>query len=121
MFCSLLSFLRSVASVFCEIDSELNIEKLKSNLPEGVELPDSLKNVTLPSADDVRRVIKDKCKKTSGGDEAFDHAEEAQSKLLECITGLINVEQLQKDIEDAQPRGELDTVFNGYVPPRLPC
>lgn len=57
-------------------------------------------------------MIKEKCDNTSGGAAAFAAVEEGAEQMKECATNLINYEQLQKDIEEAQPRGELDTVFN---------
>lgn len=100
-------------SIGCDSNElEANLEKIKSKLPEGIEIPDSLKNVTLPSADDVKKILKEKCDKVSGGEEAYAAVEEASEKMKECATNLINVGQLQKDIEEAQPKGELDTVFN---------
>lgn len=63
--------------------------------------------------DDAKKAIKEKCDKVSGNDETFAKVEASANNLMQCITGLINVDQLQKDIKEAQPKGELDTVFNG--------
>lgn len=91
---------------------EANFEKIKSKLPDGIEIPETLKNVTLPSLDDAKKVLKEKCDNVSGSEAAFIAVEEAAENMKECATNLINVEQLQKDIDEAQPKGELDTVFN---------
>lgn len=108
-----LYFLIHSGSIACDSNElEANIEKIKSKLPEGIEIPESLKNVTLPTVDDVKKVLKEKCDKVSGGEEAYAAVEEASEKMKECALNLINVGQLQKDIEEAQPKGELDTVFN---------
>lgn len=48
----------------------------------------------------------------TGGDAAFEAIEHGVEDLKNCTVGLIDVEQLQKEIEAAQPSGELDTVFN---------
>lgn len=102
-----------LGSIVCDNNElEANLNEIKSKLPEGIEIPESLKNVTLPSMDDFKKVVKEKCDKVSGGETAFASVEEAAEKMKECATSMINVEQLQKDIEEAQPKGELDTVFN---------
>lgn len=84
------------------------MEQLKS---KGI-LPEGFNETALPSADDALNIIKEKCMKVSGSGAAFEGAEQASTVLKECIMGLVNVEQLQKEIEEAQPNGELDTVFN---------
>lgn len=87
------------------------MEKLKSQIPEGI-LPEGFNTSALPSVDDAKTVIKEKCLKTSGTEKAYEDAEEATNNFRECLMELIDVEQLQKEIEEAQPNGELDTVFN---------
>lgn len=93
-------------------DLDVDIEKIKSKLPEGIEIPDSLKNVTLPSLDDAKKIFKEKCDKVSGSETAFTDVELAANEFKECTSGLIDFEQLQNEIEAAQPNGELDMVFN---------
>lgn len=102
------------AFVTCNDLQNINIDELKSKLPEGITLPESLNNVTLPSADDVKNVLKQKCEKVSGNAETFEGAEAASTVFVDCVTGLVNVTALQQEIEQAQPNGELDTVFNKY-------
>lgn len=93
---------------------DIDIEKLKESLPKGIEIPASLQNVTLPSTDELKKVLKEKCSKVSGGEAAYDAIERGAEKLKNCTTGLIDVEVLQQEIDAAQPIGELDTVFNKY-------
>lgn len=100
-------------SIMCDNNEiEANFEKIKSKLPEGIEIPETLKNMTMPSMDDAKKVLKEKCDKVSGGETAYAAVEEAAEKMKDCAMNLVNVEQLQQDIEEAQPKGELDTVFN---------
>lgn len=91
---------------------DIDFEKIKEKLPPGIEIPPSLQNMSMPSLDEFKKVIKEKCSKVSGGDAAYEAIEAGATKLQECTSGLIDVEQLQNEIEKAQPRGELDTVFN---------
>lgn len=94
-----------------EIDlNKIDLDKIKEKLP--FEVPPSLQNVTLPSIDEVKKIIKDKCSKVSGGDDAYATIERGAEDLKNCTTGLIDYEVLQKEIEEAEPSGELDTVFN---------
>lgn len=100
-----------------EIDLEklkesIDLDKIKKNLPAGIEIPPSLQNVTLPSIDEVIKVVKDKCAKVSGGEEAYAAIEKGSEDLKNCTSNLIDVSVLQKEIEEAEPSGELDTVFN---------
>lgn len=93
-------------------DGEINLEDIKSKLPEGIELPANLQNLSLPTLEEIKAVVKSKCDRVSGGDAAFVEIEEAVEGLKECAGDLIDFEQLQEEIEKAQPNGELDTVFN---------
>lgn len=99
-------------------DNLIDLNDLKSKLPEGFKIPDALQNRTLPSVDDIKNVFQDKCTKVLGnatrGEEQFTAITEGASELATCTVGLINVEQLQKEIDDAKPIGELDTVFYKY-------
>lgn len=55
-------------------DDDVNLEDLKNQLPDGI-IPDVLKNVTVPTADDAKQIFKEKCIKVSGSDAAFQEAE----------------------------------------------
>lgn len=94
--------------------SSIDLDKIKEHLPKNNEIPASLQNVTLPTVDELKRLVKDKCAKVSGGDAAYEAIEHGAVELKTCTSGLVDVEQLQKEIHDAEPKGELDTVFNKY-------
>lgn len=93
-------------------EGELNLDELKSKLPEGIEIPPSLQNVSLPTLDEIKAVVKSKCDRVAGNDEAFTTVEEAAEEFKGCASDLIDFEELQREMEEAQPKGELDTVFN---------
>lgn len=93
-------------------DIPIDIDKIKEHLPKNLEIPASFQNVSMPSIDELKKILKDKCAKVSGGDEAYAAIERGAEDLKACTTGLIDVEQLQKEIQEAEPHGELDTVFN---------
>lgn len=95
-----------------ELSKNFDLDKLKESLGPGVNIPDSLQNVKLPSIDEVKKVAREKCSKVSGGEAAYLAIEKGSDDLTNCISGLVNVTALQEEIEEAQPNGELDTVFN---------
>lgn len=66
----------------------------------------------MPSIDELKKILKDKCAKVSGDGAAYEAIERGAEDFKACTTGLIDVEQLQKEIQEAEPHGELDTVFN---------
>lgn len=75
-------------------------------------MPDSLNGTTLPKVDDVKKLIMQKCETASGTNATYEAVEVAANQLKDCVTGLVDYEVIQKEIEDAQPNGELDAVFN---------
>lgn len=79
-------------------------------MPDGI-IPDSLKNITIP-VEEIKSVLQEKCKKVSGDDKRYEAVEDGATELMTCISGLIDYEVLQNEIDAAQPKGELDTVFN---------
>lgn len=86
---------------------------LSDHLPDGVLPPGFNINTTaLPSQDDIVKVLKEKCEKTSGNADAYSGVESAAHVMKDCVSNLVDVEKLQEEIEKAQPNGELDTVFN---------
>lgn len=89
---------------------DIDIEKFKSQLPEGI-LPEGF-NASAISEDDVKIVLRKKCEKVGKKVGAYEEVEGAAIKLKDCVTGLVDFETLQKEIDKAQPNGELDTVFN---------
>lgn len=92
---------------------DIDIDTLKSHLPEGF-LPPEFQNVSLPSIEDIQKIVKDKCSKIAGNEEAYQKAEAASQKLGECMKGLIDFGDIQEEIQKAKPTGDLDTVFNKY-------
>lgn len=91
--------------------NDLDIDKLKSQIPDGI-LPEGFNTSSLPTADDTKKLFKEKCLQVSNNEEAFTKAENASEVFRECLMGLIDFEVLQKEIDAAQPNGDLDTVFN---------
>lgn len=91
---------------------EINLDELKSKLPEGVEIPASLQNVTLPTLDEIKAIVKGKCDRVSADEAVYKAVEEAAEEFKGCASDLVDFEELQREMEEAQPKGELDTVFN---------
>ncbi|XP_031641080.1 27 kDa hemolymph protein-like [Contarinia nasturtii] len=97
-----------------KLRESINVDDINKNLPPGMEIPASFKNITLPKLDDIKNMMKEKCKTVSGGEEAYNAIETGAAELQNCTSGLIDVPTLQDEIDKAQPKGELDTVFNKY-------
>lgn len=104
----ILSFL--ITTVF---SLNLDFDKLKSQLPQNFASSSSFAGV-----DEVKNLAKEKCKKQSGNDEAFQKLEEGIQNFTTCGMGLINISNIQNEIEQARPNGELDRVFHGYCQKR---
>lgn len=99
------------AYVYTKIDN-VNINDLKSQLPEGI-LPPGFGNVTI-TQEDVENVLRDKCLKASGNSSAYEEVKNGAMILSECLTSLVNMTSVQEEIELATPKGDLDIVFNKY-------
>lgn len=102
-----------------KIKEKVNLTELQSHLPPGIQLPDfdQLGNAT-KQIEDTQKVLKEKCIKVSGSSAAYEEATQGAITLNECIQDLINITVIQKEIEEATPIGELDTVFNKYCKKR---
>lgn len=61
-------------------------------------------------------MYRDKCKKVTGSENntLYKEIEKASLKLGHCLNGLANLTELQIEMEEARPQGELDTVFHKY-------
>lgn len=92
---------------------DIDLEKLKSQLPEGI-IPAGFNTSSLPKIEEITNVIKEKCIKVSGSDAAFEEATQAAGEFGTCVSGLIDQKVLEEEIEKARPTGDLDTVFNKY-------
>ncbi|EDV45434.1 27 kDa hemolymph protein [Drosophila erecta] len=94
----------------------VDVDQLKSNY-----LPPGLQNVNITLAD-FQKLLQSKCAK------ANDHLpkgsvnasalgksiEEAGLHLVECLSGLANITEIQAEIAEASPKGDLDVVFEKY-------
>ena len=92
----------------------IDVDKLKEELANQFPLPPEFQNITRPKQEDVKKAIKDKCDKASGGEEAYTAVEEAFSNFTECIQPLADFGELEEEIRVAKPTGDLDAVFNKY-------
>ncbi|XP_017114454.1 27 kDa hemolymph glycoprotein [Drosophila elegans] len=94
----------------------VDVDQLRSNY-----LPPGLQNTNL-TVDDLQKLLQSKCQK------ANDHLppgsvnatalsktiEQSTIKLFECLSGLANVTEIQAEIAEATPKGDLDVVFEKY-------
>lgn len=104
-----------VVCAWANIENGNNMNEELSGLAD--KLPADLANklpAELPSAEDAQKLFKDKCKKLTGDDRAYDLASRAKDSLENCVKSQVNITELQQEIEDAKPSGDLDTVFGKY-------
>lgn len=90
----------------------VDVDQLKASyLPEGLRGG----NVT---PEDLRRLLQSKCRRANkqpvnatalGG-----AIEQAGIRLAECLSGLANMTEIQAEIKEASPKGDLDVVFEKY-------
>lgn len=88
--------------------NKIDVDKLRQHLPAH------LQNLSIPDFDEIENALKEKCVKAGGTDESYDQAKEGAKDLANCIKGLVDVEQFRREVEEAKPTGDLDTVFNKY-------
>ncbi|CAK1552880.1 unnamed protein product [Leptosia nina] len=69
--------------------------------------------VTDAQREQFKQVIKETCKR-NGAEEKSDDIENSIKGFVDCIKGLINIETVKKEIEEAKPNGALDEVFKKY-------
>lgn len=105
-------FSKSSDRIDCN-DNKLDFDfnTINEKLPPGIRIPSLLQNITLPSFDDFKKVMQEKCTKVSGREAAYEAIEAGTTELKECTSGLMDVDELQNEIKQATIRGELDSVF----------
>ncbi|KAH8289255.1 hypothetical protein KR054_002403 [Drosophila jambulina] len=98
------------ASVLESVD----VDQLKASyLPEGLRNT----NVTL---DDLHRLLESKCRRANKQQQEVNATalskaiETAAGVLVECLSGLANMTEIQAEIAEASPKGDLDVVFEKY-------
>lgn len=113
-----LRVIASPSDTAAELDQRINqlktnVDSLADQLPAGL-LPANFNQSAMPSADDIIKVLRQKCEKVSADPATWTAVEEAGNTFRTCVSDLVDFEKLQEEIEQAQPNGELDTVFNKY-------
>jgi hypothetical protein len=76
------SYLSTASQILAAINTnQVTINDLKNSLPAGVTLPPELENIELGSqVEDVKQLLREKCKKESGSDDAFEKAGVSQHR-----------------------------------------
>ncbi|XP_026473786.1 27 kDa hemolymph protein-like [Ctenocephalides felis] len=103
----------TVSGVLCvQAEDEINLQEVVDKLPE--DLVGKLNISALPSTEEAEKLAREKCRKESGSDDAYDKAFAAKDELKTCFTSLLNMEELKQEMEKAKPTGDLDLVFKKY-------
>ncbi|CAB3243053.1 unnamed protein product [Arctia plantaginis] len=66
----------------------------------------------LPSIE-LKNMLTTQCQK-NGAEDKVDEVENSGKAFVECVKGLIDVDTLKREIEEARPNGALDEVFKKY-------
>ncbi|KAH8366676.1 hypothetical protein KR084_011762 [Drosophila pseudotakahashii] len=117
--CSLLVVLLAAVHLACgslDLDPSLlenvDVDQLKSNY-----LPPGLQNANVSVAD-FQKLLQTKCEKANeksvNASALSKSIEEAAVKLGGCLMGLANMTEIQAEIAEASPKGDLDVVFEKY-------
>lgn len=88
-----------------DVSNQIDVDAIRERLPA---------NLTIPSMEEVEKMLRDKCTSAGAPTDAYDNAKEATKTLVECGKGLIDFDVFQQEVEAAKPTGDLDTVFNKY-------
>jgi len=75
-----------------------------------------LQDIEIPDIDDLT-VIKDRCDER-GGKGTFEKVKTAKDSLTTCLQGLVDVETLKNEVEEAKKTGSMDEVFGKYCAKR---
>jgi len=94
----------------------VDVDQLRSNY-----LPPGLQNTTV-TLDDFKKLLQSKCQKANdhlpkGSVNASALSQSVQDAALtlgECLSGLANMTEIQAEIAEASPKGDLDVVFEKY-------
>jgi len=100
----------------CSASTGIDISQINVNDIQQ-KLPSEFANMNLTNLEDAKSLLRDKCIKVAGeeqGNAAFEEIEASGMSLMECISGIVNFTNIQAEIDEASPRGELDVVFNKY-------
>lgn len=111
--CFLLGFLESGNS---QQQNALSPEKViqEASAVAAENIPQLNFNASaLPNVEEATNLFEQKCKK-NGGPNAFENAKNAQTEMEQCLKSLIDFNELNTEIENAKPKGELDEVFKKY-------
>ncbi|XP_034489722.1 27 kDa hemolymph protein [Drosophila innubila] len=96
--------------------AQLNLD----NIDLQNQLPEDFAKTNF-SLNEMKDLFRNKCIEVSGeevGGQAFSDIESGVIGLTECMNRIVNYTAMQKEIDDASPRGELDVVFNKYCKKR---
>lgn len=111
------------ATVTCDIDvNSIKDEDINKLLKEASGHINSLNET---SADEIKQylqigetLLKQKCLNVSKSEDSYTQLQAEAIEMYECVSGLVNVTKLQKEIEIFSKNGSLETVFNKYCQKR---
>ncbi|XP_057655861.1 27 kDa hemolymph protein-like [Diorhabda carinulata] len=104
----------------CQSLNNVDADKVKDAIEKGlgdfnVNLPDEvdLNSTNLPNAEDIEKILKEKCEK-NGAPNAVDLIKEEQQNIQSCLESYVNVTIVEEELENAKKNGSMDEVFAKY-------
>ncbi|XP_058835785.1 27 kDa hemolymph protein-like [Topomyia yanbarensis] len=94
--------------ILADDTNQIDIDKFRQHLPAN------LQNLSMPNFDEIESALKEKCVKAGGSEASYEQVKQGATDLANCIKGLVDVDQFRREVEEAKPTGDLDTVFNKY-------
>lgn len=99
--------------------NDLDADKIKSKIEKGlgdlnIDIPDvDLNSTSMPNAEDIEKVLREKCEK-NGATDAVDLIKEEQENARICIEKYVNFTTIEEELEEKKKTGSMDEVFSKY-------
>uniref|UniRef100_A0A224XTU8 Putative conserved secreted protein n=1 Tax=Panstrongylus lignarius TaxID=156445 RepID=A0A224XTU8_9HEMI len=95
------------------VAAEQNISTTLQELENSIPGMSQVFGGSLPSINEGDELLKEKCLK-NGNNESYEIAMQAKQDFQTCLKEIIDFDVIQEEIDEAKPKGDLDTVFKKY-------
>lgn len=117
-FSSFFFILNSFIYVFLQFLGHISCQ----TLPNIADIEDQLQNIpglekfnaSSVTEEDLEKLLKEKCVKAGGGEEAYLAIKNQKEELQECLENQVNTTEVQMEITEAKKTGSMDEVFGKY-------
>ncbi|XP_063930534.1 27 kDa hemolymph protein-like [Zophobas morio] len=98
----------------CQTSNNLDSADIEKQLKNNFPALENFNSSKLPTEEDVEKLVREKCDKNGGGEEAFNALKEQQTELQACIEAQLNATEIQAELEESKKTGSMDEVFGKY-------